>query len=78
MAHDELIISPEYNSPQTVILWPEGETPPEWLTESADGCCELLPENGMKRYQRWKLTAAQLNDLAAATAQGIAWQAVEV
>ena len=77
MAHDEMIPSPDYNTFGTVIHWPIGAEPPEWLTQSADGCCELSPENGYRRFQRYKLNAGQINELAAARAGGVNWQAVE-
>lgn len=76
MEPNELIPSPEYNVYGLIIRWPETVTPPEWLTQSADGCCELRPENGMRRFQRYKLNAGQINELAAARARSVAWQAV--
>lgn len=73
MEHDELIPSPEYNTYGLIIRWPETVTPPEWLTQSADGCCELSPNSGMRRFQRYKLTAGQINELADARAGGVHW-----
>ena len=77
MEPNELIPSPEYNVNGLIIRWPETVTPPEWLTQAADGCCELSPDNGMRRFQRYKLNAGQINELAATRAGGVNWQAVE-
>ena len=64
MAHDEMIPSSDYNTHGTVIHWPIGAEPLAWLTESADGCCELEATETHRRFQRYKMTAAEINALA--------------